>query len=161
VAFPGLRRGRNVYFTYRTAIFGKGVRFTISSRYKGFGDVARSILQSVDEDVLDITSIDVRDYFAEKRETGARVLRSEIRPVMCWTVLPGYSFESSEDDLPWTTRTLPSERSVSAGLRTSFGYRDFLSRHWKPSDGGDPSAERCQAIVRIRGMHQVCCRLRT
>ena len=78
VAFPGLRRGRNVYFTYRTAIFGKGVRFTISSRYKGFGDVARSILQSVDEDVLDITSIDVRDYFAEKRETGARVLRSEI-----------------------------------------------------------------------------------
>src|SRR5678815_3641057 len=34
VAFPGLRRGRNVYFTYRTAIVGKGVRFTISSRYK-------------------------------------------------------------------------------------------------------------------------------
>jgi tetratricopeptide (TPR) repeat protein len=77
-AFPGLRRGRNVYFTYRTTIFGKGVRFTISSRYKGFGDVARSILQSVDEDILDITSIDVRDYFAEKREAGARVRRSEI-----------------------------------------------------------------------------------
>ena len=72
VAVPGLKRGRNVYFTYRTAIFGKGVRFTISSRYKGYGEVVRSILQRIDEDVLDITSIDIRDYFAEKSEAGER-----------------------------------------------------------------------------------------
>jgi tetratricopeptide (TPR) repeat protein len=78
VSFPGLRRGRNVFFTYRTAIIGKGVKFTMSSRYKGFGDVVRSVLHLINEDILDITSIDVRDYFAEKRDTGERVLRSEI-----------------------------------------------------------------------------------
>ena len=78
IAFPGLKRGSNVYFTYRTAILGKGVRFTVSSRYKGFGDLVRSILPLIDEDILDITSIDVRDYFAEKRDTGERVRRSEI-----------------------------------------------------------------------------------
>ncbi|PYS98552.1 MAG: hypothetical protein DMF63_15245 [Acidobacteria bacterium] len=78
IAFPGIRRGRNVYFTYRTAIVGKGVRFTMSSKYKGFGDVVRSVLQRLDEDVLDITSIDIRDYFFEKHVAGERVRRSEI-----------------------------------------------------------------------------------
>ena len=78
IAFPGIKRGRNVYVTYRTTVMGKNVRFSFSSRHNGFGDVIRSLLPLVDEDALDNPSIDLRDYFAEKRYAGQRARESEI-----------------------------------------------------------------------------------
>lgn len=78
VAFPGIKRGRNVYFNYRTSVMGKGVRFSLSSRHRGFGDMIRTLLPRIDEDCLDNSSIDLRDYFAEKRVVGQRARESEI-----------------------------------------------------------------------------------
>lgn len=78
VAFPGIKRGRNIYFTYRTTILGKNVRFSLSSRHRGFGDLTRALLLRIDEDCLDNPSIDLRDYFAEKRHAGQKARESDI-----------------------------------------------------------------------------------
>lgn len=78
VAFPGIKRGRNIYFTYRTTVMGKNVRFSLSSRHRGFGDVIRALLPRIDEDCLDNPSIDLRDYFAEKRHAGQKARESDI-----------------------------------------------------------------------------------
>ena len=78
VAFPGIKRGRNVYFTYRTTVMGKHVRFAFSSRHRGFGNFTRTLLPLIEEDALDNASIDLRDYFAEKRDAGQRAIESEI-----------------------------------------------------------------------------------
>ena len=78
LAFPGIKRGRNVYFTYRTTVIGKNVRFSFSSRHKGYGRLIRAMLPLIDEDCLDNPSIDLRDYFAEKRDAGLRARESDI-----------------------------------------------------------------------------------
>ncbi|HUR99786.1 MAG TPA: tetratricopeptide repeat protein [Pyrinomonadaceae bacterium] len=78
VAFPGMKRGRNVYFTYRTLVSGKNVRFAFSSRHRGFGDMIRSLLPRLNEDCLDNSSIDLRDYFAEKRDSRQRAREFDI-----------------------------------------------------------------------------------
>jgi tetratricopeptide (TPR) repeat protein len=57
---------------------GKNVRFAFSSRHRGFGDVIRALLPRIDEDCLDNASIDLRDYFAEKRDAGQRAKESDI-----------------------------------------------------------------------------------
>ena len=78
IAFPGAKRGRNVYFTYRTVVVGKNVRFSFSSRHRGFGDIVRALLPRIDEDSLDNSSIDLRDYFAEKRDSRQRAREYDI-----------------------------------------------------------------------------------
>src|SRR5215218_4298656 len=78
IAFPGIKRGRNVYFTYRTVVVGKNVRFAFSSRHRGFGDVIRRLLPRLVEDSLDNSSMDLRDYFAEKRYSRQRAREYDI-----------------------------------------------------------------------------------
>jgi tetratricopeptide (TPR) repeat protein len=78
IAFPGIKRGRNVYFTYRTVVVGKNVRFVFSSRHQGYGDIIRSLLPRLEEDCLDNSSIDLRDYFAEKRDSRKRAKEYDI-----------------------------------------------------------------------------------
>jgi len=77
-AFSGLKRGRNVYYTYRTTVTGKSVTFAFSSRHGGYHDMIRALLPRLTEDMLDATSIDLRDYLAEKRDVGQRARESEI-----------------------------------------------------------------------------------
>jgi len=76
--FPGIKRGRNVLYTYRTTVTGKTARFVFSSRHKGYRDVIKAVLPLVEEDILDNASIDLRDYLAEKREVGKRARECEI-----------------------------------------------------------------------------------
>ena len=78
VAFPGIKRGHNLYFTYRTTVTGKTARFVFSSGHRGYRDVVRKLFQRVNEDVLDIASIDLRDYLVDKRHLAKRALESEI-----------------------------------------------------------------------------------
>jgi tetratricopeptide (TPR) repeat protein len=78
VVFHGIKRGRNVYFTYRTVVVGKNLRFVFSSRNRGFGELIKALLPRIDEDCLDNSSIDLRDYFAEKRESRMRARQSDI-----------------------------------------------------------------------------------
>ena len=77
-AFSGLKRGRNIYYTYRTTITGKSASFSFSSRHTGYHDMIREVLPRLSEDLLDSTSIDVRDYLAETRDVGQRARESEI-----------------------------------------------------------------------------------
>lgn len=77
-AFPGIKRGRNVYYTYQTTITGKTARFVFSSGHRGYLNVIRTLLPMVPEDVLDNTSIDLRDYLTEKEEVRRRAAESEI-----------------------------------------------------------------------------------
>jgi tetratricopeptide (TPR) repeat protein len=77
-AFPGIKRGRNVYYTYRTTVSGKNVRFVFSSGHSGYLGVIHSLFPKLTEDILDNTSIDLRDYLVEKREVRQRARRSDI-----------------------------------------------------------------------------------
>lgn len=77
-AFPGIKRGRNVYYTYRTTVSGKNVRFVFSSGHAGYIGMIRSLLPRLAEDILDNTSIDLRDYLVEKRDLRQRTRQSDI-----------------------------------------------------------------------------------
>ena len=68
IAFPGIKRGRNVYYTYRTSVSGKGIRFIFSSAHPGYLGVVKSLFPRLAEDILDNPSIDLRDYLVGKNE---------------------------------------------------------------------------------------------
>jgi tetratricopeptide (TPR) repeat protein len=76
--FPGVKRGRNIYYTYRTTISGKTARFVFSSGHRGYLHMIKSLLPRVDADMLDNPSIDLRDYLVEKRALRQRAKDSEI-----------------------------------------------------------------------------------
>ncbi|HKP70089.1 MAG TPA: hypothetical protein VJV05_12450 [Pyrinomonadaceae bacterium] len=76
--FPGIKRGRNIYYTYRTSVTGKGVRFVFSSAHPGYVGVIKSLFPRLEEDLLDNVSIDLRDYLVEKDELRRRARQSEI-----------------------------------------------------------------------------------
>jgi tetratricopeptide (TPR) repeat protein len=76
--FPGIKRGRNVYYTYRTAVTGKSARFVFSSGHRGFRCVIKALFPLVPEEILDNASIDLRDYLAEKSVVRQRARESEI-----------------------------------------------------------------------------------
>jgi tetratricopeptide (TPR) repeat protein len=76
--FPGIKRGRNVYYTYRTAVSGKGVRFVFSSGHSGYRPLIRKFLPLVADDALDNVSLDLRDYMVDVAELRRRVKESEI-----------------------------------------------------------------------------------
>ena len=76
--FPGIKRGRNVYYTYRTSVSGKGVRFVFSSGHRGYLGVVKSLFPRLAEDILDNPSIDLRDYLVAKDELRRRTRQSEI-----------------------------------------------------------------------------------
>jgi tetratricopeptide (TPR) repeat protein len=77
-SFPGIKRGRNIYFTYRTTVTGKSARFVFSSGHRGFRSVIKALLPLVPEEILDNASIEVRDYLAEKNVVRERARESEI-----------------------------------------------------------------------------------
>ena len=76
--FAGIKRGRNVYYTYRTTVSGKNVRFVFSSGHAGYLGVIRALLPKLAEDILDNPSIDLRDYLVEKRDLRRRARQSDI-----------------------------------------------------------------------------------
>jgi len=76
--FRGIKRGRNVYYTYRTTVSGKTAQFVFSSGHRGYRNVIKALFPKLDEDVLDNTSIDLRDYLAEKSDVGRRARESDI-----------------------------------------------------------------------------------
>ena len=76
--FPGIKRGRNVLYTYRTVVSGKTVRFVFSSGHNGYQAVIKALLPRLSEDVLDIPSIDLRDYLVERAELSKRTKEMDI-----------------------------------------------------------------------------------
>src|SRR5215204_6645634 len=78
--FPGIKRGRNIVYTYRTSVSGKTARFVFSSGHRGYQAVIRSLLPRLSEDVLDIPSIDLRDHLVERAELSKRAKEMDIPP---------------------------------------------------------------------------------
>ena len=76
--FPGLRRGRNLYYTYRTTVTGKSARFVFSSAYRGYPAMVRTLLTKLADDILDNPSLDLRDYLIEKSELRLRAREADI-----------------------------------------------------------------------------------
>jgi hypothetical protein len=77
-ALAAIKRGRNFHFTYRTTIIGKSASFVFSSRHAGYQDMIRKVLPRLNEDLLDGTSIDLRDYLSETKDVAQRAKDSEI-----------------------------------------------------------------------------------
>lgn len=63
-----LKRGGNVYYRYRTAIRGRDVSIVITSGGEDYRKMINRILPLVPENVLDIRSIELRDYLGDPKE---------------------------------------------------------------------------------------------
>ncbi|MFZ1702401.1 MAG: tetratricopeptide repeat protein [Pyrinomonadaceae bacterium] len=71
-AVRAVKRGGNVYYRYRVLIRGKGLSVAIASGGDDFRLIVKSILQNLDEDVLDTRSIELRDHLADPKDTLMR-----------------------------------------------------------------------------------------
>ncbi len=63
-----LKRGGNVFYRYRTAISGRGLRFVIASGGEEYRQMVREIFSRVPADILDNRSLELRDYLSEPKE---------------------------------------------------------------------------------------------
>ena len=88
-AIRTLKRGGNIYYRYRTLVRGKDLQIAFASGGENYRRMIRSILPRVPENVLDNRSIELRDHFADPKETLMKaefehipspdVLKNEIR----------------------------------------------------------------------------------
>lgn len=75
------KRGGRVRYTYRTSMRGKGMTFSFSSGGGDFGEMIRAILPRLGENVLDNRSLELRDYFSERKDAEQKAAFSQIPPV--------------------------------------------------------------------------------
>ncbi|MEO6590030.1 MAG: tetratricopeptide repeat protein [Pyrinomonadaceae bacterium] len=68
-ALRALKRGGNVFYRYRTSIKGKGLEFVFASGGEEYRRMIHAVLPMLWESILDSRSIELRDYFAEPKET--------------------------------------------------------------------------------------------
>jgi tetratricopeptide (TPR) repeat protein len=64
-----LRRGGKVFYRYRTAVCGKGLRITVVSGGENYRKMIRAILPLLAGNVLDNRSIELRDHLTDPKET--------------------------------------------------------------------------------------------
>src|SRR5687768_7269690 len=53
--FPGIKRGKNILYTYRTSVSGKTAHFVFSSGHRGYHSLIRAFLPRLPEGVMDLT----------------------------------------------------------------------------------------------------------
>jgi tetratricopeptide (TPR) repeat protein len=80
VVLPALKRGGRVYFRYQTSVRGMGVEFSFSSGGRGYRQFVRKLFRSVPEEVLDATSIELRDYIDEPKLARSKAKQADIPP---------------------------------------------------------------------------------
>lgn len=67
-ALRALKRGGNVFYRYRTAISGKGLKFVFASGGEEYRRMIHTVFPRLSENVLDNRSIELRDYLSEPKE---------------------------------------------------------------------------------------------
>lgn len=72
------KRGTRVYYSYRTIVRGGNSEFTFHSNRRSYGRAIAAIFSNVNDDVMDNRSLELRDYFADRRHVGERLRASEI-----------------------------------------------------------------------------------
>ena len=62
-----LRRGGRVRYRYRTQIVGKNAEFVFASGGRSYREMVRQLFPLVDQDKLDLRTIELRDYLCESK----------------------------------------------------------------------------------------------
>ena len=75
-----LKRGPNLIYTYRTAIYGKGKSFVVHSNRRAYGTFIEAVLPMLKEDLLDRRSIELRDHFSERAKVRELARAAKIPP---------------------------------------------------------------------------------
>lgn len=70
-----LRRGGRVRYRYRTQVVGKTAEFVFASGGRSYREMVRQLFPLVDQDKLDLRTIELRDYLCESKPLN-RELRS-------------------------------------------------------------------------------------
>ena len=73
-----LRRGSSVRYRYKTTIRGRGLEFSFVSGSKDYREMVAQVFSRVPENVLDTSSIELRDYLADPETTNQKVALSFI-----------------------------------------------------------------------------------
>jgi len=79
-ALRALKRGGNVFYRYRTAISGKGLKLVFASGGEEYRRMIHNIFPRLSENILDNRSIELRDYLAETKEVLMKAEFSHIPP---------------------------------------------------------------------------------
>ncbi len=74
------RRSGRVIYSYRTTIRGRGRTMTFSSGRDSYMHMVKSLFPRLSEDVLDTRSIELRDYYNDRRTVTRSARRSNIPP---------------------------------------------------------------------------------
>lgn len=67
-AIRAIRRGGNVHYRYRTVVHGKGVSIAFASGGEDFRRMIRAILPRLNDNILDVRSMDLCKYLSDPKE---------------------------------------------------------------------------------------------
>lgn len=73
-----IRRGTNVHYGYRTTFRGQGLRFTVTSSSRRYIDFVRAVVHRLNDDLLDGSTIELRDYLADRNVVVQRAKSLQI-----------------------------------------------------------------------------------
>ena len=68
-----LRRGGRVRYRYRTQLVGKNIEFTFSSGGRSYRGMVRQLFPQIQQDKLDLRTIELRDYLCEPKPLNNEV----------------------------------------------------------------------------------------
>jgi tetratricopeptide (TPR) repeat protein len=73
-----IKRGSNLFYTYRTAFVGKGKVFAVNSTRKSYARFIEAVLPKLKEDIMDRRSVELRDHFSERAAVRERARAAKI-----------------------------------------------------------------------------------
>lgn len=80
LAMRAIKRGGKVHYRYRTTLRGKGMEYVLVSGDDDFRRMLGALLPRIPENVLDIRSIELRDYLTDYKETLMKAEFARIPP---------------------------------------------------------------------------------
>lgn len=75
-----IKRGGNFYYQYRVALRGRGIEFQFDTAIKGHRALVSQVLSKLPETVLDIRSIELRDFLSETTDLTRQARDAQIPP---------------------------------------------------------------------------------
>ena len=104
------RRGGRILYRYRTSFHGRGLRFSVVSTARGYKEMIRAVLPRLPQEVLDLQTMEIRDYFREPNRVLADALQAGIPSA---DVLEG-SFRRIRLEVPRVSKFEQDGKSQSA-----------------------------------------------
>ncbi|HEX8288098.1 MAG TPA: hypothetical protein VF556_08885 [Pyrinomonadaceae bacterium] len=123
-ATRALKRGGNIFYHYRTSIRGKDVLFSFASGGEDYRRMIKQIFPALSENALDTRSIELRDYFAEPKET---LMKAEFAHIPSAEVLENSFVEDNFIQLKQSDKILNPEKIEKAYYLQRLGNELRLS----------------------------------